>query len=71
MIDLHCHILPGIDDGAEDINASIAMAEKRLAKELRISFVPHITTMENTAIRSQRSFFCYFLQEELMHGTCP
>jgi len=28
MIDLHCHILPGIDDGAEDLTASIAMAEK-------------------------------------------
>ncbi|HFM7009828.1 TPA: CpsB/CapC family capsule biosynthesis tyrosine phosphatase, partial [Enterococcus faecium] len=27
MIDLHCHILPGIDDGAENLEASIAMAE--------------------------------------------
>ncbi len=65
MIDLHCHILPGIDDGAEDINASIAMAEKRLAKELRISFVPHITTMENTAIRSQRSFLSLLLTRRI------
>ncbi|HGF7601045.1 TPA: CpsB/CapC family capsule biosynthesis tyrosine phosphatase, partial [Enterococcus faecium] len=24
MIDLHCHILPGIDDGAENLDASIA-----------------------------------------------
>ncbi|HGF7603010.1 TPA: CpsB/CapC family capsule biosynthesis tyrosine phosphatase, partial [Enterococcus faecium] len=24
MIDLHCHILPGIDDGAENLEASIA-----------------------------------------------
>ena len=32
MIDLHCHILPGIDDGAETMEASIAMAEKPLVR---------------------------------------
>jgi protein-tyrosine phosphatase len=26
MIDLHCHILPGVDDGAESIDVSLAMA---------------------------------------------
>ena len=26
MIDLHCHILPGIDDGATDVAVSLAMA---------------------------------------------
>src|SRR2546423_15228174 len=26
MIDLHTHILPGIDDGPEDINGSLALA---------------------------------------------
>ncbi|NIP17005.1 MAG: capsular biosynthesis protein, partial [Xanthomonadales bacterium] len=26
MIDLHCHILPGIDDGAEDLGTALAMA---------------------------------------------
>ncbi|MGX8699410.1 MAG: CpsB/CapC family capsule biosynthesis tyrosine phosphatase, partial [bacterium] len=25
MTDLHCHILPGIDDGAQDVNISLAM----------------------------------------------
>lgn len=28
MIDLHCHILPGIDDGAQTIEDSIKMAKK-------------------------------------------
>jgi protein-tyrosine phosphatase len=27
MVDLHCHILPGIDDGAKTIEESLAMAE--------------------------------------------
>lgn len=31
MIDLHCHILPGVDDGAEDLDTAVAMC--RLAAE--------------------------------------
>jgi protein-tyrosine phosphatase len=27
MVDIHCHILPGLDDGAETIEQSLAMAE--------------------------------------------
>ena len=42
MIDLHCHILPGIDDGAPDLEASLTMA--RMASEDGIEVVactPH------------------------------
>jgi protein-tyrosine phosphatase len=28
MVDIHCHILPGIDDGAQDMEASLAMARR-------------------------------------------
>jgi protein-tyrosine phosphatase len=28
MIDLHCHLLPGVDDGPRDLAASLAVAEK-------------------------------------------
>ena len=27
MIDLHCHLLPGVDDGATDLDVAMAMAE--------------------------------------------
>jgi protein-tyrosine phosphatase len=41
-IDIHCHILPGLDDGSRDMNTSIAMA--RLAAAVGIGTVigtPH------------------------------
>lgn len=42
MIDLHCHILPGIDDGAENIEDSIAMAEKAISQGItHILCTPH------------------------------
>jgi protein-tyrosine phosphatase len=43
MIDLHCHLLPGIDDGASDLETALAMA--RLAVRDQISTIactPHI-----------------------------
>lgn len=51
MIDLHCHILPGLDDGAKDIQDSIAMA--RQAEDDGIEVVcatPHIRSDHNVQI---------------------
>lgn len=43
MIDLHSHILPGCDDGAEDVSASLAMAKLAVAGGTRIlACTPHI-----------------------------
>ncbi len=43
MIDLHCHLLPGIDDGAADEAASLAMARIAMADGIRtIACTPHI-----------------------------
>jgi protein-tyrosine phosphatase len=43
MIDLHCHILPGIDDGAADFSVSLAMARASVADGVTIvACTPHI-----------------------------
>jgi len=42
MVDLHCHILPGIDDGAETIEDSLAMAEDAIADGItHVVATPH------------------------------
>ncbi|MCA9766434.1 MAG: tyrosine protein phosphatase [Carnobacterium sp.] len=42
MIDLHCHILPGIDDGAKTMDDSIAMARLAVAEGItHILATPH------------------------------
>ena len=52
MIDLHCHLLPGIDDGASDLRTSLAMARAAVADGIRVvACTPHIYPglYENTA----------------------
>jgi protein-tyrosine phosphatase len=42
MIDLHCHILPGIDDGAQSLSDSINMARKAVEQGIHtIVATPH------------------------------
>ncbi len=52
MLDLHCHILPGIDDGAASLDVSLAMARIAIADGIQsIACTPHIYPglYENTA----------------------
>lgn len=43
MIDLHCHILPGIDDGAPDLDEALRMARVAVADGIRVTAcTPHI-----------------------------
>ena len=43
MIDVHCHFLPGIDDGAQSMDVAVDMARAAYANGIRLSIVtPHI-----------------------------
>src|SRR5262249_43048481 len=42
MVDLHCHILPGIDDGPDKMEDSLAMAEDAIADGItHVVATPH------------------------------
>lgn len=69
MIDLHCHILPGIDDGPEDLASSLQLARHAVASGIRVSVVtPHMHSgrYENRAsnIRSAAQQFQRTLDAE-------
>ncbi len=63
MIDIHCHILPGIDDGAPDLKASLAMADMAVADGIQVIIAtPHVDgsgylsmAMINTAVEQLNS----------------
>ena len=43
VIDLHCHLLPGVDDGAQNLSVSLAMARAAVAQGVTvIACTPHI-----------------------------
>ena len=45
MIDIHTHILPGLDDGAQDLEAALQMAQAAAADGIdRIIATPHVIT---------------------------
>lgn len=42
MVDVHCHILPGLDDGPDDLDGSLAMAESAIADGItHVVATPH------------------------------
>src|SRR5260370_17103024 len=42
MVDLHCHILPGLDDGPATMEESVAMAESAIADGItHVVATPH------------------------------
>jgi protein-tyrosine phosphatase len=43
LIDLHCHLLPGVDDGAQDLSVSLAMARQAVDQGItHVACTPHI-----------------------------
>lgn len=57
MIDLHCHVLPGIDDGPETIEGSLALARAAVAAGTRtLVATPHVNwRYPNTAATIART----------------
>ncbi len=42
LVDLHCHILPGIDDGAKDTDVTVALLEQEISSgAAAVMFTPH------------------------------
>lgn len=43
MIDLHCHLLPGVDDGAEHLEAALDLARQAVADGIQVAaLTPHV-----------------------------
>ena len=68
MIDLHCHLLPGIDDGASDLDDALALARMAYANGIQTAMMtPHIIkdryNNDITTIRTAFTAFRQALQE--------
>jgi protein-tyrosine phosphatase len=45
MVDVHCHILPGLDDGSTDVKESLAMAQSAITDGItHVVATPHSST---------------------------
>ena len=66
MIDLHCHLLPGIDDGARDLDDALAMARLAVARgTTHMVLTPHIHPGRWENRRDTISKACQALQSAL------
>jgi len=65
MIDLHTHILPGIDDGAKDMADAVAMARQALERKVAvIAATPHYLNREWTVIKQRHADLEHQLSEQ-------
>ena len=72
MIDLHCHYLPGIDDGAQTLDDSLNLARAAVAAGIRTAVMtPHVHPgrYENTASTIVR--LCTAFKRVLAHRDIP
>jgi protein-tyrosine phosphatase len=71
VIDLHCHYLPGIDDGAQTVEEALALARAAVAAGIRTAVLTphvHIGRYDNTLASIERSFAQFqqlLLREEI------
>lgn len=65
MIDIHCHVLPGLDDGARDLGQGIALLEALAADGVeQIVVTPHVYTghFDNSAAGIAAAFEAFRAQ---------
>jgi protein-tyrosine phosphatase len=66
MIDLHCHILPGIDDGPQTMEESVAMARRAVADGIdHIVATPHVKATFSVCGQSFQKGAPYFNEQVL------
>ena len=62
MIDLHCHYLPGIDDGAQTVEEALTLARAAVRAGIHTSVLTphvHVGRYDNTLASIQRSFAAF------------
>jgi protein-tyrosine phosphatase len=66
VLDLHCHILPGIDDGPSDIEESLELARDMAADDVRaVAATPHLRHDHPGVVPAELAQRCRELEERL------
>ncbi|MED4694890.1 tyrosine-protein phosphatase [Peribacillus frigoritolerans] len=72
MIDLHCHILPGVDDGSPDMQESMAMAKKAVETGITHLFAtPHHLNERYVNVKDNIIDYVFELNERLQQENIP
>ncbi|RYI28786.1 tyrosine protein phosphatase [Bacillus infantis] len=72
MIDIHCHILPNVDDGADSLEASISMARQAAGEGIRsIIATPHHKNGHYDNTKEQILQYTSSLNEALENAHIP
>lgn len=69
LVDVHCHVLPGIDDGAPDVGAALELAGSAAANGVRvIAATPHVRADHPRVRPSELGERCSALRERLLEA---
>ena len=45
LYDIHCHILPGVDDGAKNMDIALALIEKEIEAGVGLRSLSNVSTI--------------------------
>jgi protein-tyrosine phosphatase len=72
MLDLHAHLLPGIDDGPADVDGSVKLAREMAAGGVRtVAATPHCRHDHPRVVPSELAGRCAQLEARLMEEGIP